>query len=71
MTLTNLLGISLDTVVADRAQVARLMAAAQRNLADYSGDLVPESAVAECLACAKELLAHLRTWLAANKPGLM
>ena len=46
MTLTNLLGISLDTVVADRAQVARLMAAAQRNLADYSGDLVPESAVA-------------------------
>lgn len=54
MTLTNLLGISLDTVVAD-----------------YSGDLVPESAVAECLACAKELLAHLRTWLAANKPGLM
>ena len=43
----------------------------QRNLADYSGDLVPESAVAECLACAKELLAHLRTWLAANKPGLM
>lgn len=145
MTLTNLLGISLDTVVADRAQVARLLAAAQRNifdaqlqglsnenrfdaaykaimqiamaalnangyrtltskpghhqtalqtlpltvglaqskvivldalrkqrnLADYSGDLVPESAVAECLACAKELLAHLRTWLAANKPGLM
>ena len=34
MTLTNLLGISLDTVVPDRAQVARLLAAAQRNIAD-------------------------------------
>jgi hypothetical protein len=34
MTLINLLGISLDTIVADRAQVARLLAAAQRNIAD-------------------------------------
>jgi hypothetical protein len=34
MTLRNLLGISLDTVVPDRAQAARLLAAAERNLAD-------------------------------------
>ena len=34
MTLTNLLGISLDRLVAERAQVARLMAAAERNIAD-------------------------------------
>ena len=145
MTLTNLLGISLDRLVAERAQVARLMAAAERNiadaqlpglssenrfdaaykaimqmamvalnangyrtltskpghhrtalqtlpltvglaqpqvivldalrkqrhLADYSGDLVPDSAAAECLASAKALLAHLRAWLAANKPELL
>jgi len=31
----------------------------QRNLPDYSGDLVPDSAAAECLASAKDLLAHL------------
>ena len=34
MTLRNLLGISLDTVVPDRTQVARLLTAAERNLAD-------------------------------------
>jgi hypothetical protein len=34
MTLANLLGLSLDAVVADRAQVDRLLAAAQRNIAD-------------------------------------
>ena len=145
MTLTNLLGISLDRLVADRAQVARLMAAVERNIADaqlpglssenrfdaaykaimqlatvalnangyrtltskpghhqttlqslpltiglpqprvimldalrkqrnsadYSGDLVPDSAAAECLASASELLVHLRAWLAANKPELL
>ena len=34
MTLTNLLGISLDRLVAERARVARLMAAVERNIAD-------------------------------------
>lgn len=34
MTLKNLLGISLDAVVPDRALIARLLAAARRNLAD-------------------------------------
>lgn len=34
MTLQNLLGISLDAVTPDKAQLARLLAAAQRNLAD-------------------------------------
>lgn len=36
MTLQNLLGISLDAVTPDRATVARLLAAAERNLADAS-----------------------------------
>jgi hypothetical protein len=34
MTLQNLLGISLDAVAPDKAQLARLLAAAQRNIAD-------------------------------------
>ncbi len=34
MTLKNLLGISLDAVPADKGLVARLLAAAQRNIAD-------------------------------------
>jgi hypothetical protein len=34
MTLKNLLGISLDAVPADKALVAKLLAAAQRNIAD-------------------------------------
>ncbi len=34
MTLKNLLGISLDAVQADNGLVAKLLAAAQRNIAD-------------------------------------
>src|SRR3990172_10751089 len=34
MTLQNLLGISLDAVAPERVQVARMLAAAERNLAD-------------------------------------
>src|SRR5687768_8578495 len=138
MTLKNLLGISLDAIQPDRGQVARLLAAAerniqdaqlsglsaenrfdaaykaiqqvaivalhangyrtltskpghhqtaiqtltasvglqpakvivldalrkQRNLSDYTGDLISDAAVAECLACAQDLLAHVRAWLA-------
>ena len=145
MTLKNLLGITLDTIAPDKAQLAKLLAAAerniadaqlaglstenrfdaaykaimqlamvslsangyrtltskpghhqtaiqtlvltvglpqskvivldalrkQRNLSDYSGDLVPDSAAAECLASAQELLAHVRVWLKAHKSELL
>ena len=43
----------------------------QRNLSDYSGDLVPESAAAECLASAAGLRAHVLSWLRANRPELL
>ena len=43
----------------------------QRNLSDYSGDLVPDAAAAECLASASELLKHVRAWLAAHRPDLL
>ena len=42
----------------------------QRNLADYEGEPVTAQTVAECLAQAKQLVADVRTWIAANKPGL-
>ena len=145
MTLQNLLGISLDAVGPERAQVARMLAAAERNLADaqlaglsaenrfdvaykaimqlamvalyangyrtltsrpghhqtaiqtlpltvglpgekvrvldalrkqrnlsdYSGDLVPDSTMNECVASATALFAHVQGWLQANKPELL
>ena len=43
----------------------------QRNLSDYSGDLVPDATAAECVASAKELLAHVKTWLKANRSDLL
>jgi hypothetical protein len=42
----------------------------QRNLADYEGEPVTAQTVAECLAQAKRLVADVRIWIAANKPGL-
>jgi hypothetical protein len=145
MTLKNLLGISLDAIKPGRAQVAKLLSAAQRNIADaqlqglsaenrfdavykaimqgamvalhangyrtltskpghhqtaiqtlpltvglpqskvivldalrkqrhlsdYSGDLIPDAVAVECLACANELLVHVRAWLRANRPELL
>ncbi len=145
MTLQNLLGRTLDTVTPDRAQVAKLLAAAerniadaqlsglsaenrfdaaykaimqlamlalhangyrtrtsvpghhqtaiqtltltiglqpvkvrlldalrrQRNLSDYSGDLVADSAVVDCVAGAKDLLSLVRGWLSAHRSDLL
>jgi hypothetical protein len=43
----------------------------QRNLSDYSGDLVPVSAASEILLSAQDLLAHVRAWLTTQKPELL
>jgi hypothetical protein len=43
----------------------------QRNLADYSGDLIPESAVRDCMDSATLLLSHIKSWLKANKAELL
>lgn len=43
----------------------------QRNVADYSGDLVPESAVEECVKQAESLLHDVNRWVKKNKPGLL
>ncbi len=43
----------------------------QRNVADYSGDIVPASAVDECITHAEHLLHDVSHWLKENKPGLI
>ena len=38
----------------------------QRNVADYSGDIIPESAVAACIAQAEALLKDFKKWLSSD-----
>jgi hypothetical protein len=63
-TLTLTFGVSAATVA--RLDTLRR----QRNLVEYTGDAIAESAVAECLAQAEALLDRARTWLKANRPEL-
>lgn len=43
----------------------------QRNVADYSGDIVPASTVEECLTRATDLLQDVVVWFKNNKPELL
>ena len=43
----------------------------QRNLTEYTGDIIPESAVAECLARAEALHVVAHDWLKKHKPDLL
>ena len=43
----------------------------QRNVADYSGDMVPESATSECVTYAKQLLQAVENWIQNNRPELL
>lgn len=43
----------------------------QRNVADYSGQIVPTSAVNECIKYAENLLHDVHYWLKENKPDLI
>ena len=43
----------------------------QRHLTEYSGDLIPESAAAECVAQAKALQTWVAHWLKTHKPELL
>lgn len=43
----------------------------QRNVADYSGDLVPASAVKACIEQAESLQQHVEAWLTHNKAELL
>jgi hypothetical protein len=43
----------------------------QRNVADYSGDTVPESTARDCLMHAENLLQNVSRWLKVNRPELL
>ncbi len=43
----------------------------QRNLTEYTGDIIPESAVAECLSQAESLRMVTLNWLKEHKADLM
>ena len=43
----------------------------QRNVIDYSGDLVSDSMAQEALQQAEVLLQHVRRWLKENRPELL
>ena len=43
----------------------------QRAANDYTGDIVPPSAVAECVACAESLYREVNKWLKENRPDLL
>ncbi|MEN8131833.1 MAG: DNA-binding protein [Pseudomonadota bacterium] len=61
-----------QTVGVDRQTVIVLDALRkQRNVADYSGDIVPASAVEECVSHAEALLNSVVGWLKANNPELL
>lgn len=42
----------------------------QRNIADYSGDLVPINTVHECARQSESLLETVKQWLKTNRPAL-
>lgn len=64
-TLPTTFGVDAQTVV--RLDKLRK----QRNLTEYSGDIIPESAVSECLSQAESLYTVARNWLNMNRPDLL
>ncbi|MCP3664721.1 MAG: DNA-binding protein [Gammaproteobacteria bacterium] len=69
MTMIQALGQTIDL---DRETVIVLDALRkQRNVADYSGDMVPMSAVDECIQHAENLLNVVRQWLTKTKAELI
>lgn len=63
-TLNQTIGLDKQTVIV--LDVLRK----QRNVADYSGDIIPASAVDECVTHAEKLLHDVDQWLKENKPEL-
>jgi hypothetical protein len=68
--------IAIESLVSTLGTDARIVARLDhlrklRNAAEYSGDLIPESAVSECLLQAEALHTRTRNWLRKHKPALL
>lgn len=69
MTMIQVLSHTIDL---DRQTVIVLDALRkQRNVSDYSGGIVPDSVVNECISHAKKLFHEVNHWLIENKPELV
>ena len=64
-TLSQTVGVDTQTVIVLDALRK------QRNVADYSGDIVPASATEECVSHAEALRKSVIYWLKANQPELL
>jgi PBP1b-binding outer membrane lipoprotein LpoB len=64
-TLPNTIGLEKETMIVLDALRK------QRNVADYSGDLVADSAVSECMDHAERLWTQLNKWLVREHPELL
>jgi hypothetical protein len=64
---------SLPLTIGLAAQTVQVLDALrkQRHVTEYSGDLVPESAVRECVQQAQALQAAVLAWLKAHHPELL
>jgi uncharacterized protein (UPF0332 family) len=60
-----LMGLDMDTVIVLDSMRK------QRNMADYTGDIVPESAVIDCIEQAEYLLGKFKEWLMVNRPDFL
>lgn len=61
MTLNNLIGKTIEEIDIDYDAIKRLIVAAERNIiTDYSGDIVPESTVKDCIFQAEKLLKQFK-----------
>lgn len=63
--LSQTIGLSANTVIVLDALRK------QRNLSDYDGDPVPETAVRDCIAGAQQLLQLVKDWLKTQRPDLL
>jgi uncharacterized protein (UPF0332 family) len=64
-TLNQTIGLDSDTMIVLDALRK------QRNVADYSGDVIPESAMNDCIVQAVNLLDKVKKWLTENRPDLL
>ena len=85
--LKKLVGISLQEIQPDSTTISQLLTKTagvdretvitldalrrQRNVVDYSGDLVPHSAVKECVSQADYLIKQVRYWISTHHPELI
>ncbi len=60
--LTKTLAIDADTVI-----LLDAMRKQRKNVADYSGDIVPESIVKDCVLQAEELLKCFKSWFSVHR----